>query len=202
MQGANVEVLVTGHSKQVQNNSWLLLFQKHNSGHTKGTVLLRKAVSALMLHRHILHVTAGDAKDLYHETCFGSGAVQNRQTHLEKVVEQVWVLLQVEADSLVVHLHAADLDSHILEQDMLPGHRAVVHHHHGCIVVLVVLYVQEDQLLPVVELLTHTDEAGDVDACAEQLQVLHQLLNLVPAAGSMSCWDLADMTCMRFESKG
>ena len=105
-----------------------------------------------------------------------------RSAHLEKVIEQVWVLFQVEADGLVVHLHTADLDSHILEQDMLPGHRAVVHHHHGCIVVLVILYVQEDQLLPVVELLTHTDEARDVDARAEQLQVFHQLFDLVPAA--------------------
>ena len=106
----------------------------------------------------------------------------HRRAHLEKVIEQVWVLLQVEADGLVVHLHTADLDSHILEQDMLPSHRAVVHHYHGCIVILIILYVQEDQLLPVVELLTHTDQARDVDACAEQLQVLHQLLNLVPAA--------------------
>ena len=91
------------------------------------------------------------------------------------------MLFQVEADGLVVHLHAADLDSHVLEQHMLPSNRAVVHHHHGCIVVLIVLHVQEDQLLPVMELLADADEAGDVDARTEQLQVLHQLLHLVPA---------------------
>ena len=101
--------------------------------------------------------------------------------HLEEVIEEIRVLFQVEADGLVVHLHAADLDSHILEEHMLPGSRAVVHHHHGSIVILIILHIQEDQLLPVVELLADTDEAGDVDASAEQLQVLHQLLHLVPA---------------------
>ena len=101
--------------------------------------------------------------------------------HLEQVIEEVRVLFQVEADGLVVHLHAADLDSHILEQHMLPSNGAVVHHHHGGVVILIVLHIQEDQLLPVVELLANTNEAGNVDACAEQLKVLHQLLHLVPA---------------------
>ena len=90
------------------------------------------------------------------------------------------MLFQVEADGLIVHLHTADLDSHILELHMLPGNRAVVHHDHGSVVILIVLNIQEDQLLPVVELLAHTDEARDVDACAEELEVLHQPLHLVP----------------------
>ena len=105
----------------------------------------------------------------------GSAVHKGNRTrrHLEEVIEEVRVLFQVEADGLVIHLHTADLDSHVLEQHMLPSNRAVVHHHHGSIVVLIVLHIQEDQLLPVVELLADTDEAGDVDACAEQLQVLH-----------------------------
>lgn len=112
---------------------------------------------------------------------------ERTRCHLEEVIEEVRVLFQVEADGLVVYLHAADLDCHILEQHMLPSNRAVVHHHHGSVVILIVLHIQEDQLLPVVELLADTDEAGDVDACAEQLQVLHQLLHLVPADRLTSC---------------
>ena len=54
-----------------------------------------------------------------------------------------------------------------------------LHHDDGCIVVLVVLHVQEDQLLPVVVVLAHADEARDVEPRAEELQVLHQLLVLV-----------------------
>ncbi len=101
--------------------------------------------------------------------------------HLEEVREELWVLAKVEGDSTVVDLHIGDLDCHILELDMLPGQGGVVDHDHGCVVVLVVRYVQEDQLLPVAVLLADAYEAGDVEARAEQLQMLHQLVVLVPA---------------------
>ena len=101
------------------------------------------------------------------------------EPYLQEVVQQVRVLLQVEGDGLVVDLHIGHLDGHILEEHMLPCQRGVVHHDQGCIVVLVILDVQEDQLFPVVVVLAHADEAGDVEPRAEQLQVLHQLLVLV-----------------------
>lgn len=65
--------------------------------------------------------------------------------YLKQVSEQVWVLLQVKADGLVVHLHAGHLDSNVLELHVLPGNAAVVHHHHRCVVVLVVLHVPVGQ---------------------------------------------------------
>ena len=60
-------------------------------------------------------------------------------THLEQVVEQVGMLLQVEGDALVERLLALDLDCHVLELDVLPGNGRVRDHHVQRVVVLVVL---------------------------------------------------------------
>lgn len=77
------------------------------------------------------------------------------------------MLFQVEGDGSVVDLHTRHFDSHILEEDMLPGQGGMVHHDHGSIVVLIILYVQEDQFLPVVMVFAHTDEPGNVEPGAE-----------------------------------
>lgn len=71
------------------------------------------------------------------------------------------------------------LDKGILEVGVVPGGGGMCDHNERRVVKLVVLDIQEDQLGPVLELLAHADEAWDVDACAEQLQMLHQLLRLV-----------------------
>ena len=99
--------------------------------------------------------------------------------YLEEVIEQVWVLFQIEGDGPVIDLHIGDLDSHVLEEHMLPSQGRMVHHDHCSIVILVILYVQEYQLLPVVVVLANADEPGNVESCAEELQMLHQLLILI-----------------------
>ena len=47
------------------------------------------------------------------------------EADLEEVHKEVWVLLQVEGDCAVVHFQVGDLDSHVLEQHVLPGNGAV-----------------------------------------------------------------------------
>lgn len=99
--------------------------------------------------------------------------------HLKKISEQLWVLLQIESNGLVVDLSIGNLHGNVLELHVLPCNGGVTHHDQCCIVVLVVLDVQEHQLLPVMVLLACLDEAWDIDARTEQLQVLHQFLCLV-----------------------
>jgi hypothetical protein len=84
--------------------------------------------------------------------------------------------LQVEDDAAVVHLARRHLGQHLLELGVLPGGGAVRHHGGGRVVVLVVCDVQGGELAPVLLLVAGADEARDVDALGEELQVLHQLV--------------------------
>ena len=104
------------------------------------------------------------------------------------------MLAKVEGDGAVVDLHVGHLDRDILELDMLPGQWGVVDHDHGRIVVLIIGHVQEHQLLPVAVFLAHAYEARDVEARAEQFQVLHQLGVLVPASHSKRASPHADQS--------
>mmetsp|Transcript_17321 Transcript_17321/g.52086 ORF Transcript_17321/g.52086 Transcript_17321/m.52086 type:complete len:426 (+) Transcript_17321:918-2195(+) len=96
--------------------------------------------------------------------------------HAQQVHQQVRVLRKVKVKGAVQNICSADLDSHILELHMLPSNARVLHHARGRVIVLVVRAVQKRELLPQLLLVGHADEARDVDACGEELQVLHQLL--------------------------
>ena len=84
---------------------------------------------------------------------------------------------EVELERLVVNLKVGNLDADVLEADVLPR-VGVGHHHTRGVIVLVVRDVEEREFLPGVHLLAGADELGDVDAGAEELEVLHELLGL------------------------
>mmetsp|Transcript_5001 Transcript_5001/g.13054 ORF Transcript_5001/g.13054 Transcript_5001/m.13054 type:complete len:1209 (-) Transcript_5001:895-4521(-) len=105
--------------------------------------------------------------------------VEARLEHLEQVCQGVRVLVEVEVQRLVVQLVVRNLHHDVLERDVLPCRRAVLHHHVRGVVVLVVRHVQVRERLPVPLLLARPDKLGDVQLVGEQLQMLHELLLLV-----------------------
>lgn len=89
--------------------------------------------------------------------------------------------------ALVKDVGRTALDRDVLEADVLPGGGRVLHHHVERIVELVILFVEEGQLVPELLLLAGANEARDVDAGGEELQVLHKLgrrMVRVPAPGT------------------
>jgi hypothetical protein len=102
-----------------------------------------------------------------------------RRAHLEEVVDEVGVEVEIVLDGLVVDVHSGALHGDVLEAHVLPRDRVVRHHHLQRVVKLVILFVQERELAPQHLAVRDADEARNVDARAEQLEVLHELGGLV-----------------------
>mmetsp|Transcript_2450 Transcript_2450/g.6170 ORF Transcript_2450/g.6170 Transcript_2450/m.6170 type:complete len:320 (-) Transcript_2450:3540-4499(-) len=164
-------VVVVGGDGGAQPLIVLLLDEQVVDGlvHWRQVVLLH-AQQVLLHQRQLLRL----AHDGHH-----APVVDARLQHPQQVAQQVGVRLQVEADALVVHLHARHLDADVLELHVLPRVGRVGDHDGRGVVKLVVRDVQEGELLPVLELLAHTNEARNVEARGKQLEVLHEALRLV-----------------------
>mmetsp|Transcript_18277 Transcript_18277/g.34922 ORF Transcript_18277/g.34922 Transcript_18277/m.34922 type:complete len:615 (+) Transcript_18277:992-2836(+) len=100
------------------------------------------------------------------------------QVHAE-VVQEKWLLLQVELDGLVEHLGVGHLVHSLLEQVVRPAHRGVVHEGFDSVIVLAVVRVQVHDLEPLLVFAARVQQLGDVEAGPVVLDVLHELLLLV-----------------------
>ena len=129
-----------------------------------------------VLHSLQIGLDQGQVVRLAHERD-DPRVVDARGEHREQVVKLRGVAHEVELERLVVNLQVGNLDADVLEADVLPR-VGVGHHHTRSVIVLVVRNVEERELLPGVHLLAGADELGDVDAGAEELEVLHELLGL------------------------
>jgi hypothetical protein len=96
--------------------------------------------------------------------------------NIEEVIDEFWVLLQIEMGSLVVQLHIGNLDGHVLELHMIPSFWRMTHHCSSSIVELIILNIQVCKFLPVLLFVANTDKSWNVDTSGKKLEMLHKLL--------------------------
>ena len=89
-----------------------------------------------------------------------TSVVKTRSQHNQEVVDEEWLVVEVELERLVVELDVGYLCDNVLEVALLPGLCWVGHHRERCVVVLFVLVVEEDKLRPKVGLLSCTKNLG------------------------------------------
>jgi len=82
----------------------------------------------------------------------GAGMIHARRQYQQEVVEQQWLVVEVELQRAVVDLNVSHLRDDVFEVTLLPRVRRVVHHRYDRVVVLLVFVVQEHQLRPQVRL--------------------------------------------------
>ena len=70
----------------------------------------------------------------------------------QQVVEQQWLVIQIELQRLVVELYVGNFSDDVLEMALFPGLGRVVHHGDDGVIKLLVFVVQEHQLCPQVGL--------------------------------------------------
>ena len=92
------------------------------------------------------------------EEADGSGVVETRGKHHQKVVEHQWLVVEVELQRAIVELDVGHLCDDVLEEGLLPSLGGVGHHGEDRVVILLILVVEEHQLRPEVSLLCCSED--------------------------------------------
>jgi len=120
----------------------------------------------------------------------GARVIHARRQYQQKVVEQQWLVVEVELQGAVVDLNVSHLRDDVLEVTLLPRVRRVVHHRYDRVVVLLVFVVQEYKLRPQVRLVGgaqhlnterhrqschHPHYYNSNDKCCHTVSIIHDI---------------------------
>lgn len=128
------------------------------------------------------------------------GVVNLSAQNLQQIVQQHWLLIQVELDSSVVQVVVGDLLDVSNKDLVLPANWRVLHHGEDGVIVLIIMDVQENGLRPHLVSLASSEQFWNVNLSVVTSAVIHQFLWLVLSVENTQLGEHTDVRSLKTET--